>query len=143
MGNWWDCEECGCQQIAGDLAACPMCGKEHDMPKINALTGPTQFDPDAAASSEQAPVGGAATPVDEHEPDDHPDAGVAKVEPEGAAAAGGSVAAATPPVAEPSPAPFVMPKAPAAPAASGAPTTAPTATPSATPTATPSTDTKP
>lgn len=33
----WDCGSCGCMAIAADVAACPMCGKEHGMPK--ATTG--------------------------------------------------------------------------------------------------------
>lgn len=31
----WDCDSCGCQAIAGSLAACPMCMKEAEMPRTN------------------------------------------------------------------------------------------------------------
>jgi hypothetical protein len=57
----WNCEECGCQRIAGDLVSCPMCGKERDtMPKINAETGPTYA---PGTEPEGVPSAAAAAPA--------------------------------------------------------------------------------
>lgn len=34
----WNCEQCGCQAIAGDLASCPMCGDPRTDPGASPLT---------------------------------------------------------------------------------------------------------
>lgn len=60
----WDCPACGCQAIAHDLASCPMCGKERQMPKISAQDGPSnrweepdQADTQGAPQTAQEPAG--------------------------------------------------------------------------------------
>jgi hypothetical protein len=55
----WDCEHCGCRQIAGSLGFCPMCRtpKEEAVPRITAGGG-------ASNAAEDKP----AQPVPEPEP---------------------------------------------------------------------------
>lgn len=53
----WDCEHCGCQAIAGDLAFCPQCGTPRKQEDVSAEPLPSDASADtvAAVSDREAP----------------------------------------------------------------------------------------
>ena len=119
----WTCGSCGCQAIAYDLAVCPMCGKEREMPKItnsgpsnaDALPGEAGYtEPEEPEAGEPAPgepeTSGPApvpeTPVEQAGPEPAP----APAPPAAAAApAPPAPAAAKPPPPAPAPSPASRP----------------------------------
>jgi hypothetical protein len=52
----WDCEHCGCLNIAGDIPACPMCHK----PRETSAVVPTAVEETVSAEGEAVP--GASSP---------------------------------------------------------------------------------
>lgn len=72
----WNCENCGCQAIAGSLGFCPACFKERDMPKNTVEGGYTN---QALGTPEDAP-GVQGTEPGEDLGEDTPEEKAAEVE---------------------------------------------------------------
>lgn len=65
----WNCEKCGCKNIAGPLDVCPMCFKEATMPKITSAGSSNQWEEPEVTEIPVMPVEAAVEAPTDQEPE--------------------------------------------------------------------------